>query len=337
MKKKNITQIPTLPNKPISSKNKVSGHLTDLRLLNQYNRDKKGLEPIWNTLSQNTQDKIKDETIIEGIRLSVAEDRLIHSVLNLFYQKGINDQLGNLQSPETMFGNINLPVPKLRIKPNEFYMEVTGKKRYSGKEIENIKNCLQNLQNHKFLMVYKRHRKQGKNTVIDRIEEYQSILKVSSIFEGISIEEDQQLDNNSAKIRNEKEEWVFSLNPIFIDQIDTKFTEYPQDINKLTNDAAGGARYVNDSTITLRNYIFRIISSHKNSDKKTITFNINREKLIYTLGLEKFLKEGRKKKVEDHIKKSIETCKNMGLISSVKITKSVNNEEQYNFIINLQF
>lgn len=331
------SQIPQLPNQERLSKNRMSGHFVDLRLKNEYERETKGLESIWDDLSINTQNNIKDETIIEGIRLTVPEDRLIHSLLNLFYTKGTENQLGNLRSTEMMIGNQNLPVPRLRITPNELYAEVTGKKRYSGKEIEVIKSTLNKLNENKFLIIYKRHRKQGKETVIDRIEEYQSILSYSSIFEGISEKEDKQLDQGSTEVRSKKELYKISLNPIFIDQIDTKFVEYPQDINKLTDEAAGGSRKVTQAMITLRNYVLRIISSNKKSDKKTTYFNINKERLIYVLGLENYLKSGRKKRLEEHINNSIELCKKMNLISGVKITKNVNDEYMYVFEINLVF
>lgn len=332
------SQIPQLPNQERLSKNRMSGHFVDLRLKNEYQQNKKELEPIWNSLSNDNQNKINDEKIIEGINLTVAEDRLIHSILNIFHKKQTPENFGNLKNENINFGNISLPIPRIKINPTELYSEVTGKiNSYSGKEIENVKSVLQKLANQKFLIIYKRHRQQGKNIVIDRIEEYQSILTVNVLFEGISQKEDYLLDKGDLKTRQEKEQFIISLNPIFIDQIDTKFVEYPININLLTDEAAGGSRNVNQAMINLRNYILRIISSNKKSGKKTFCFSINKEKLIYTLHLENYIKQGRKKQIETRLSQSFDLCQKMGLISNIKLSKSIDNKDQYSFDVNLKF
>ena len=79
------------------------------------------------------------------------------------------------------------------------------------------------------------------------------------------------------------------MNPIFRDQIDTKYIEFPEDMQKRLVIAAGGHKKVTASMQILLEYLLREISASRYSPQ------INEDKLPYMLGLEKYVKQNRKK------------------------------------------
>ncbi|HLB52485.1 MAG TPA: hypothetical protein VJK48_02105, partial [Chlamydiales bacterium] len=85
---------------------------------------------------------------------------------------------------------------------------------------------------------------------------------------------------------------IIALNPLLTDQINSKYVEYPSDINKRMVIAAGGHRLVTESMIALRDYLLRELSARRFQPE------INEEKLFLILKLEKYLKSKRKKLIQ---------------------------------------
>jgi hypothetical protein len=102
------------------------------------------------------------------------------------------------------------------------------------------------------------------------------------------------------------------LNPIFTDQIDKKFIEYPEDTNRRLVIAAGGHKKVTASMSRLMDYLLRDISA------KRYRSEINEDKLPYMLGLEKYIEQRQKKKLQERIEKDIQANINLGIILSVE-------------------
>ena len=120
------------------------------------------------------------------------------------------------------------------------------------------------------------------------------------------------------KIRENKGEFIIALNPIFTDQIDTKFVEFPVDTNRRMVIAAGGHNKVTASMQILMEWMHREISA------KRFRTEINEDKLPFILGLEKYVKEKRKKLLQERIDKDIQANINMGIILSVeKVPNSI--------------
>lgn len=344
--------IPPLP-KPIPADRKLekypqSGHFIDQKLKHNYNRKGGKQLSLWDTLLPQTKEKITvEERIVEGIKLSEKEEQTLNGVLRLLYEKSdtrkdngnkpSNIQTyfkGNLPGESTNYGGRNTEAPKIRFKPPELYEAILSNKAPSGKEIRDIKTALESLENRKFLIAYNRKYKQGKSLKTDRIEEYQPLVKILTYYRGLSQEDLNKLEAGDSTIKKEKGEIILLLNPVFIDQIDTKFVEYPVDINKLTAIARGGGR-VHTAITNLRDYLIRAISSQKK--KNIIEHTIDKENLYDQLGLEKYVKESRKKLIQQRVEESIEVCKNLNLITEVKEQTGVKGQAQIVFTLNLDY
>lgn len=326
-----------------------SGHFIDNKL--KYNKPSEEPPTLFDSLFPETRNKIEEEyreTITEGIRLGKAPEKLLNAILNILHRKSntkINEKnipaeperfyKGNMPTEAVSYGGKNTRAPMLRITPHELFTEVTGSKDYSGKEIKDYNTALKELGSKQYLITYKRKRRvfNGKKytVVIDRIEEYMPLIRIVKYYEGLSREEDKRLDEKNSKLSHERGEIILKLNPIFIDQLDTKFILYPTDINKRTEIASGGSLRVTEAITKLRDYLMRAISS------KTYTVTIDKKNLPYILGLETYIKQSRKKLISQRIEESFQAVKNLGLALEIKETTGANYQPQYKFILNKDF
>ena len=338
-----------LPYIETGEKIRHSGHFIDNKL--KYTKPTDEPLTLFDSLLPETQNKIEEEykeTIAEGIRLSKAEEKLINSILNLLQRKSntkINEKnkpadpenfyTGNLPAEKISFGGSLLAPPTLRITPHEFFTEVTGSKDYSGKEIKDYNTALIELSSKQYLITYKRHRKivTGKKfeTVIDRVEEYLPLIKIIKYYEGLSKEEDKLLDEKDNNLSQKRGEIILKLNPIFIDQLDTKFILYPVDINKRTEIASGGSHKVTEAITKLRDYLSRALSN------KNYTVTIDKKNLPYVLGLDNYIKESRKKLINQRVEESLQAVKNLGLALEINEITGAKYQPQYQFILNKYF
>lgn len=332
----------TIPSEILSERDKrssyiQSGHYIDMKLKHNYDESKKGLSVTKDIEDSSLATFVKEEKLVLGIRLSVAEDRLLNAILKLLHDKSDrtsgseNYFRGNLTPQVALYGGNMVDFPVLQFTPLELYKEYLGKSAYSGAEANHIKDTLEDLSKKNFLFIYKRHKVNEKgNHLIDRVEEYLPLIKIVKYYENITEEEDKKLDDNDLKTE-EKGKIIVSLNHIFIDQIDTKFIEYPNDINKMTVIASGGARQVTESNIKIRDYFLREISSGHSSCE------INEEKLPYILGLDKYIAQGRKKLINQRIKEAIEFSTNLKLIFDHEFITGVKGQNKIKFYLNTKF
>lgn len=328
-----IAEIKKSQKKP--KKYRQSGHLVDQKLKYQTATHQLSL---FDSLMPETQQKIEESRIevkAEGIKLSYAENKLIHSLNLLLYEKSQtidpeseNFYGGNAPFELVPYGPDNEEkAPVLKFKPSELYKAFMGVDQYSGADVKFITNTLHQLESKKMLIKYDRVKKikQGNKTktLTDRIENFQSLIKVVSFIPDLSDEEKAALDKGDSSIREMKGEIVIALNPIFRDQIDTKFIEFPEDTNRRLVIAAGGHNRVTGSMQTLMEWMLREISAGR------FKTEINEDKLPYILGLEKYIKQGRKKLLQERIEKDIQAISNMGII--------LNFEKKQNTIGKLKF
>jgi hypothetical protein len=320
------------------TKFKQSGHYIDQKLKHNYDTEVKNQPAVIDKINPSLKSKLPEKVMVEGIKISQAEDKLMNAILKLLQDKSSNDYLGNLPAHKSIYGGESKEYPMLRFTPAELYREYTGG-YYSGRDVEIIKETLVKLEARSFLIVYERHREVNnglrKETVVDRVEDYQPLVKVKTFFEGLTKEEHEKITKGDKETREKKAEIIIQLNPIFIDQIDSKFIEYPTDINRITSIAAGGANKVTESICALRDYFLRAISNNKN---KAITHtSINYDKMPYILGLEKYVKEGRRSLINIRIQQAIEASLNIGLITEWKESIGAENQKKYDFTLNLEF
>ncbi len=301
------------PNK--SPKYRQSGHLVDEKLKYVKPRQEATL---FDLISPETKQKIEESKIeikAEGIKLTPPENKLVHALNRILYEKSQtknpkaeNFYGGNAPSQIVSYGQSQeQKAAVLKFKPSELYKAYMGKDDYSGADIAFINTTLHQLESKKVLIKYDRIKKikNGKNeeTLTDRIEDFQSLIKIILFIPDLTDEEKMKLDNGEQSIREARGELVVALNPIFTDQIDTKFIEFPVDTNRRLVIAAGGHNKVTSSMQTLMEWMLRDLSA-----KRYIT-EMNEENLPYMMGLEKYVKQKRKKLLQERIEKDVQSVR----------------------------
>lgn len=313
-------------------KYKRSGHLTDQILKYSYPKDKSSQLSLWDTLGDSTQKqiealKIERTEIVEGIKLSPSEQKVIDTLCKLLHEKSQtlepekeNYYSGNLGYELVEYGgDKKTPAPKLAFTLYELTLEYKGGLSISGKDVENVKTILQGLDNRRFLMSYVENifKKDG-GRIERRIEGFKKLIEILKLSEA---------NYNRADIElSKKEETVILLNPIFRRQIDSKFILYPTDINRRTI-IAYGSHNLSETALRLRDYLMRELSS------KHYEPVINLDRLYWMLN-EKWMRESRKKKVKEFTEKAIETCKTLGLLLKHEIKAGTTGEPKIIFYIN---
>ena len=314
----------------IKDKFKRAGHLADQML--KYNYPKDNQPSIFDTLQDETKKDIETagveiKEIVEGIKLSPAETKVIDCLCKLFHKKSQNINpdrqdyyLGNLGYELVKYGeDKNTPAPKLFFTLYELTKEYKGGEHIGGKDLENVKQILTTLDNKRFLLSYIETIKKNDGGRKERkIEEFGKIIHILK-----TSETDYTKDNIEI---SKKEETIILLNPIFRRQIDSKFILYPEDITKRTI-IAYGSHNVSDVTYRLRDYLMRELSSKRHNPEMKL------ERFYYFLS-EKWMKEGRKKKVKEYAEKALETMIKLNLLIKYEIVPSTTGEQKIIFELN---
>ncbi len=289
-----------------------SGHLTDQILKYNYPKDRQ--PSLFDNLQSETLKDIEVAgvevaQIVEGIKLSPSETKIIDCLCKLLHENSQSLEpkkegyyTGNL-NPELVEygGGENTPAPKLAFTLYELTKEYIGiDKKVGGKDIENVKQILTELNNRKFLIKYTETTKGKKGEWLKK--EYQVFRRLIDI-------DTATLSYGVGDVEHyKKTETVILLNPIFRRQIDSKFIFYPNDINKRTIIAYGSPN-VSDITLRLRDYLM------KEHALKHFTPDIKLDRLYYLLA-EKWMRESRKKKVREYTEKALETMITLGILES---------------------
>ena len=317
-------------NLPKKSKFKRSGHLTDQILKYNYPRDKQ--PSLFDNLQTETLKDlevagVERAEIVEGIKLSPSETKIIDCLCKLLHETSQNLDAkkedyysGNLGYELVKYGgDNNTPAPKLAFTLYELTREYKGGEYVGGKDIENVKQILTELDNKKFLLSYVETTKKKDGGRIERkIEDFKKLIHIIKISETEYNKEDIELSKT--------EETIILLNPIFRRQINSKFILYPPDINRRTI-IAYGSHNLSDIALRLRDELIRALSG------KHYKYEIGLERLYYLLA-EKWMKESRKTKVKQYTDKAIETVKALGLLISYEIKPGATGEQKVIFNLN---
>jgi hypothetical protein len=312
---------------------KRSGHLTDQMLKYNYPKDTKRRESIFDSLKDTTKKAIetvggvKVTQIVEGIKLSSSETKVIDCLCKLLHENSqtLDPKKEDYYSGNKGFelvefgGDKNTPAPILAFTLYELTKEYKGGEVITGKDLENVKQVLTELDSKKFLLSYVETTKTKEGGRLERkIEDFRKIIHIVKIS---------QTEFNKENIElNKKEETIVILNPIFRRQIDSKFILYPNDINKRTV-IAYGSHTISEITLRLRDYLMRELSS------KHYKPEINLDKLFYLLA-EKWMRESRKRKVKEYTEKALETVKILGIIETYEIKTGATGELKIVFTLN---
>ncbi len=310
------------------NKFRVSGQFVDSKLTP---------EKLPLNISPSIKIKIDESNIkVFGIKLTPSEDRLLLVLSKLNHYKSENQDTksekfyaGNTNGKIIAYdnGNIELPSRAMIITRAELYKEYLNKDSYSGKEILNIDNLLQSLCEKKYFIQYKMHYKKNGRDCIDRIEDVQPLIKSNYYFKELTKEENKRLDQGDIELHKKRVELIIQFNPIVTAQIDSKYIEYPEDINQRTMIASGGIRKVTESIIALRDYLMREKSARRFEPK------INKTTLIEQIRLT----GNKKSRIEKGINDAIDASKKLGLI--LECTTEIGSQDQivFKFILNKKF
>ena len=302
-----------------------SGHLTDQILKYNYPKDRQ--PSLFDILQSETLKDIEVAQIVEGIKLSPSETKVIDCLCKLLHE---TSQTSDAKKEDYYSGNMGYelveygggeitPAPKLAFTLYELAREYKGGETIGGKDVENVKQILTELDNKRFLLSYvETTRKKDGGRIERKIEDFRKLIHIVKISHTEYNKEDIEL--------SKKEETVILLNPIFRRQINSKFILYPNDINKRTI-IAYGSHNVSDIALRLRDYLIRELSSKRYQPE------INLDKLYYLLA-EKWMRESRKKKVKEYTEKALETVKALGLLLSYEIKTASTGEPKVVFTLN---
>lgn len=311
---------------------KRSGHLADQILKYSYPKDKNYQLSIFDSLKDATKERIEVAgveiaEIVEGIKLSPSETKVIDCLCKLLHENSQNLDSkkedyysGNLAYELVEYGgDKRTPAPKLAFTLYELTKEYKGEEYVSGKDIENVKQILTELDNKRFLLSCVETTKKKDGGRIERkIEDFQKLISIIKIS---------QTEYSKENIeQSKKEDTVVLLNPIFRRQIDSKFILYPNNINRRTI-IAYGSHNLSDVALRLRDELIRALSG------KHYTYEIGLERLYYLLA-EKWMNESRKKKVKEYTEKALETVTALGLLLSYEIKTASTGEPKIVFNLN---
>jgi hypothetical protein len=311
-------------------KYKRSGHLTDQILKYNYPKDKQ--PTLFDNLQSETLNDIKKAgvevaEIVEGIKLSPSETKIIDCLCKLLHETSQNLDAkkddyysGNIGYELVEYGgDKKTPAPKLAFTLYELTKEYKGGEYVAGKDIENVKQILTELDSKRFLLSYVEttFKKDG-GRIERKIEDFKKLIHIIKISQTEYSKEDIELSKT--------EETIILLNPIFRRQIDSKFILYPNDINRRTI-IAYGSHNLSDIAIRLRDYLLR------EKALKHYSPEIGLERLYYLLA-EKWMKESRKAKVKKYTDKALETVKTLGLLISYEIKPGATGESKIIFTLN---
>ncbi|MCB1115575.1 MAG: hypothetical protein KDK71_03800 [Chlamydiia bacterium] len=332
-------------NKKRNVKIRHAGHFIDQKL--KYKGPEQNQMTIFEAIESNpTKEKIEKYGIAVtsvGVKLTPPEDKLLGALQKLLHVKSQNLDpnspdyyKGNVEASMVPFGKEKKESPRIRIKPGELYRAYLDSDRYSGLDIKFIKETLMNLSAKKFLMIFDRKRQVEQNgkikTLTDRIEEFQSLIQVIKYTEGMEDSELAKASTGDDTIFEHKGELIIGFNPILVEQINSKYIEYPSDISKRMVLAAGGHhKKVTQAMIILRDYMLRELSS------KRTKVEINKDRLAHQLQLHNYIETRQKKRIEKIISDAIQTLKNLGLIISAELVEGSLGQLKYVFLLNSSF
>lgn len=342
-----VKSLPDIKETPKVPKDRHSGHWVEQKFKIHEPIKVEGQLSLFERLSPSVAGEVrKYEIKYDGVKLTPQEDRLVSALYSLLRKNSENKDLnsekfykGNYEEnlASIRWGETFEKPAALRIVPAELYKAYLGNENYSGKEIEDINRTLKALEAKRFLITYDRTRKirTERNTTenrTDRIETTMPLIQVMKYTRDLTDHEKARLDRGEMSGRKDRGELIIALNPILTDQIQSKYVEYPSDINLRTVIAAGGhPKMVTQAINNLRDWLFFMRSN------KLGEVQLNADKLPRLLKLDNYVQQGRKKLVRARIEEAIQACKNLRLILDVKETYGAEGQLKYIFILNPDF
>ena len=283
-----------------------------------------------------------------SLNLDAGEERLVHTLNVLLCKKS---EQWNQDSPDYYMGNfekghaqlsgisldndsgqqqhteVSLATARMIITPHELYTTYMGKESYGGDQTKHILKTLDSLSKKNFLISLTVPTKGGK---FQKLRTYLSLFQLVVLNKDLSLNESQEIDENSNLIEGKQCVLLFKFSPLFTNNIREKYIEIPEDIHLRIAHAAGGRR-IPQCAFLLKDLLLR--------EKQLKRYSLLRDEdtLIDILQLRKLRDEGRKKKVTDHLNKAFDICSKIGLLKTVTLTSGKQCQPQYALEINPNF
>jgi hypothetical protein len=283
---------------------KHSKHLLGSKTSNdRYKQEKENQPSLFDSLAPEEKGElIESKVTFVGISLQPNEDRLLSAIQRLLSKSNYK---GNTAPKKNRYnkGGRKTFSPVLTVTPHDLFSAYTSKSVYSGKEQQNTLKALGGLIYKKFYWSYSRKEEDGVNSQVRHL--------------GSLVTDYKEINREDGKKLLE-----LTISPILVDQIETHYVLYPEDIANLTAQHCPGK--VLPAVNRLRDYL--AIQVHYQKSKKSLEVKIGYEKLLYTLELDKYIKRREKKRAEEYLQRAVDTCKNAGAILSFEIKQGKTGE-----------
>lgn len=278
------------------------------------------------------------------IRLSQAEDRLIHSLLVMLSknsettdQNSPNYYMGNqekgsillkgLDTTENLPCEITFDTARLQIKPHELYTTYSGTDDYSGEQSSFIINSLTELTKKKFnLLLLSNLNNTRKRTTI---KTFLPLWQLFIINPDQSVIQVNDLINNSIAV-SENCFLLFKFSPIFTSNIRERYIELPEDMH-LRIVVAAKCKRISECVHIIRDFLLR------EKQHKRYTVFRDEDTLVELCNLQKPWKKGRKKEIRTKLNKALEIFQTIGLIKKFTLKQGKRGQNQYEIHVNLDF
>lgn len=276
--------------------------------------------------------------IIKGLDLDQAEDRIVHTLTLLLSRKSENkDQksdnyyMGNYEKGVITVHNTEMETARIIISPHELYSTYYGKDNYGSDQITFLLNKLDSLSKKLFSTTWNiQIKSKGNQKRYDKVRTNLPLFQIAILNQDLSESESQEIDNNKSLLEGKKCHFLFKFQPQFTYNIRERYVEFPEDIYLRITEAAGKDRY-GQCVNLMRDFLFR--------EKQAKRYELirNKETLIDILKLNKFWKEGRKKKVNEMINDCFEIFLKIGLLKGWEKVLGTLGQDQFRIQISRDF
>jgi hypothetical protein len=313
---------------------KKPGHLVD-EMLKVATRENSPLD-LFSELSEETRTELQGEGVeisrelFSGINLTASEMKIQDTFSILLsqqsqtedpdkpnYYTGIEER-----KQDSFLGGKGAIAPSIEFSLYTIAKEFKGGKTPAGKDLENVKNILQELEKKKFLIRHKEtYSKRGGGKAIIEREGYRALFHLDKVT--------LTQEDKDGKQTNKAETMVVVLSPLYRQQIESKYILQPLDIIQQLTLANGGAN-IPLATYNLKEYLFRELSS------KHFECKITARKLYETLE-PRLMQVPRLQQAKENTTRAIETLITLGLLEKYELGKSQVGEAMFTFYLNKNY
>jgi hypothetical protein len=314
---------------------KKPGHLVD-QMLKTAPKKSDPLD-LFSELSEETKMELQGEGVeitrelFSGINLTASEMKIqdTFSIL-LSQQSQIEDPdkpgyyIGTEERRQASFlGGKGAIAPSIEFSLYTITKEFKGGKTPTGKDLENVKTILTELEKKKFFHSYteiRTDKKTKKSLTIERTG-YKPLFQIEEVkFTLKDGDGNQTLKGETIAV---------VLSPIYREQIESKYILQPLDIIQQLTLANGGAN-IPLATYNLKEYLFRELSS------KHFECKITARKLYETLE-PKLMQVPRLQQAKENTTRAIETLLSLGLLERYETGTSKVGETMFTFFLNKNY